>query len=366
MSLQIENLRVKYNSTVALDGVSLDLEPGEMFFLLGPSGCGKSTLLRTVAGFIDQFEGDIRIEGKSLKGVPPHKRDFGMVFQNYALFPHMTVEGNVAFGLEARKIPPAERKSRTSAALQLVGLAGLGSRRPGELSGGQQQRVALARALVIRPRVLLLDEPLSNLDAKLRWEMREEIRRIHRLTKITTLYVTHDQKEALSMADRMAILNTGKLEALGQPRQLYYAPPTRFSAEFLGDVNPLTGTVSPDGKKIETRFGVLPLNNRSLPDGVHPNGSATVFCRPESTFLTAKENGVRIPEGFQALKTEARLLNTTFLGEGTLYEIELPDGIRWRILERGIQTQALVDGTQVTVAVDEHGWAAISLPMNLA
>ncbi|MGD0090692.1 MAG: ABC transporter ATP-binding protein [Planctomycetota bacterium] len=357
MSLQIENLSVTYGATRALDGVSLKLEPGEMFFLLGPSGCGKSTLLRAVAGFIEQFQGDIRIAGESLRGVPPHKRDFGMVFQNYALFPHLTVHGNVAFGLEARKAPAAQREARVAEALDMVGLAGFGARRPGELSGGQQQRVALARALVIRPRVLLLDEPLSNLDARLRWEMREEIRRIHRQTKITTLYVTHDQKEALSLADRMAILRAGTVEALGAPRPLYHHPPTRFCADFLGDVNPLPGTLGSDGKAITTAFGAVPLNGGPLPQGLNPGGAALAFCRPENVAVL-DDDGAAAGD-FVPLNAAARIVSGAFLGESTLYELELPDGRHWRMLRHETRAQSLPDGAQVQLAVARGAWAAV-------
>jgi len=357
MSLQIENLRVTYGRVNALDGVSVKLEPGEMFFLLGPSGCGKSTLLRAVAGFVEQFEGDIRIGGESLKGVPPHKRDFGMVFQNYALFPHLTVNGNVAFGLEARKVPASERQSRVAEALDMVGLAGFGARRPGELSGGQQQRVALARALVIKPRVLLLDEPLSNLDARLRWEMREEIRRIHRQTKLTTLYVTHDQKEALSLADRMAILRAGKVEAVGAPRALYHHPPTRFSADFLGDVNALPGKLAADGKSVETSFGVVPLNGGALPEGLKPGAAATAFCRPEAVVVV--EPDTTPAAEFVLLNTDAKIVSGAFLGEFTLYEMELPGALRWRALRHETHARGLDDGEQVKLAVAREAWAAV-------
>ena len=356
MNLQIENLRVAYGATRALDGVSVELQPGEMFFLLGPSGCGKSTLLRSVAGFIEDFEGDIRIGGQSLKGVPPHKRDFGMVFQNYALFPHLSVDGNVAFGLEARDVPAAERKTRVAEALQMVGLSGYETRRPGELSGGQQQRVALARALVIRPRVLLLDEPLSNLDARLRWEMREEIRRIHRQTRITTLYVTHDQKEALSLADRMAIMRSGRIDALGAPRELYLKPPTRFSADFLGDVNALSGTLSPDGQSVATGLGAVPLE--APPATASWRGAAvTVFCRPESVLLYQGE--APLPATHAALAVEARVVSGAFLGESTLYELELPGSVRWRALRHETAQQGFADASLVKVAVGRGAWAVV-------
>ncbi len=362
MSLQIDNLRVTYGggATPALGGVSITLEPGEMFFLLGPSGCGKSTLLRSVAGFIEDFEGDIRIDGQSLKGVPPHRRDFGMVFQNYALFPHLTVDGNVAFGLEARNVSPSEQKTRVDEALKMVGLAGYGARRPGELSGGQQQRVALARALVIRPRVLLLDEPLSNLDARLRWEMREEIRRIHKATKITTLYVTHDQKEALSLADRMAILRAGKIDALGPPRQLYRFPPTKFSADFLGDVNAVPGTIAADGRSVATALGALPLHQTTLPEQLKPGAEALAFCRPETARISpAEAPKPGLTADYAWLNVQARVLSGAFLGEHTLYELELPGALRWRVLQQEVGAAPLADGVAVAVAVSSDAWAVV-------
>lgn len=369
MSLQIENLSVNYGTVQALKNVSLSLEPGEMFFLLGPSGCGKSTLLRSVAGFIEEFAGDIRIGGESLKGVPPHKRDFGMVFQNYALFPHMTVDGNVAFGLEARGVPAAERAQRVGEALKMVGLAGYGSRRPGELSGGQQQRVALARALVIRPRVLLLDEPLSNLDAKLRWEMREEIRRIHDQTKITTLYVTHDQSEALSLADRMAILNKGEVDALDAPRKLYRHPPTRFSAEFLGDINSLDGNLSEDGKSVMTIAGTFPI--ASIPESVRASGRVIAFCRPESVVLIPPEQSATESDGVTLLNLAARVRNSAFLGETTLYELDVEGHVEWRARRHelgnaGPGTQLFSNGSAVRLGVRKDGWAVVEPPRIIA
>ena len=358
MSLQIENLRVNYGSTPALKGINLTLEPGELFFLLGPSGCGKSTLLRTVAGFIADFEGDIRINGQSLKGVPPHRRDFGMVFQNYALFPHLTVNGNVAFGLEARQVPSGERASRVAEALKMVGLAELGERRPGELSGGQQQRVALARALVIKPRLLLLDEPLSNLDAKLRWEMREEIRRIHKQTGITALYVTHDQKEALSLAGRMAVMRAGVVEALGPPRALYRNPPNRFSAEFLGDVNGLPGTITADGKSFKSAHGVFDIGAVPLPENVRAGEEAIIFCRPESVHIQSVEDNSPPPPTFVPLNITAAIASSVFQGESTLYEIDcLPGQPRWRALRHESPEEALADGAAVKLFVAGHGWA---------
>jgi iron(III) transport system ATP-binding protein len=365
MSLGIRNLSVSYGPVVALQNVSLDLEPGEMFFLLGPSGCGKSTLLRAVAGFIEDLEGELRFDGESLKGLPPDKRNFGMVFQNYALFPHLTVMGNVVFGLEARRCPASEVRARSEEALELVGLTGFAQRRPGELSGGQQQRVALARALVIRPRLLLLDEPLSNLDAKLRWEMRAEIRRIHRQTRLTTLYVTHDQKEALSLADRVAILREGRVEAVGRPRDLYYDPPTRFVAGFLGELNVLSGTVisgpaAPEGSaRVRTALGEFqapraPAGGRVLGTGQE----VQLFCRPEAVVL-AGEGRPGALEGFQTLNGQARVAGSAFLGEFTLYELDLPGGVRWRASSREGNGQGFPEGAALSVAVAAEAWRVL-------
>src|SRR5215813_419209 len=212
MRVLIQSLTKTFGKTVALKNISLEIHSQELFFLLGPSGCGKTTLLRTVAGFYQPDAGEVLFGDKSMKGVPPHRRNAGMVFQNYALWPHLSVAENVAYGLEVRSVPAAEKKQRVAEALAIVQMEAFADRTPNQLSGGQQQRVALARALVIKPDVLLLDEPLSNLDAKLRLEMREEIHRIHAQTRITTIYVTHDQKEALSLAGRMAVMRDGVVE----------------------------------------------------------------------------------------------------------------------------------------------------------
>jgi ABC-type Fe3+/spermidine/putrescine transport system ATPase subunit len=235
--LRLAGIEKKYGSTVAVAGIDLEVRDGEFMTLLGPSGCGKTTTLGLIAGFFPPSRGEIYVKGQPVAGLPPYRRDIGVVFQDYALFPHMTVVENVAFGLRMRKVDGAETERRVKEALELVQLRGLGERRPLELSGGQRQRVALARALVIRPAVLLLDEPLSNLDLKLREEMRVEIAGLQRRLGITTVFVTHDQGEALVMSDRVAVMNAGRIEQVGAPAEIYERPATRFVAEFIGRMN---------------------------------------------------------------------------------------------------------------------------------
>src|SRR5688572_5714460 len=258
ISIRIQQLTKRFGAVTALQNLDLTIEPGELFFLLGPSGCGKTTLLRSLAGFYIPEEGTILFGEEDVTRLAPHKRNTGMMFQSYALWPHMTVAENVAFGLEERKVPKNEIKRRVHEALESVRMGQYEQRRPNQLSGGQQQRVALARALVIRPRCLLLDEPLSNLDAKLRLEMRTEIRRVCKESKLTTVYVTHDQKEALSVSDRMAILDRGKILQVGSPREVYRRPINRVVADFIGETDFITGTlVSTNGGQaiVDTPIG---------------------------------------------------------------------------------------------------------------
>lgn len=293
ISIEVANLTKSFGDTVALDGVDLKIEPGELFFLLGPSGCGKTTLLRSLAGFNQPEKGEIYFGPERVNGVPPHKRKTGMVFQSYALWPHMTVDENVAFGLKEQKLPRAEVKARTRDALDAVRMTGYGKRKPNQLSGGQQQRIALARALVVRPRCLLLDEPLSNLDAKLRNEMRLEIRRVCKEYQLTTVYVTHDQKEALSVADRLAVLNRGRILQVGTPREVYRRPQSRFVANFIGEANIVEGIVLDVGggmASVETGLGVVSgVTSQSAVD-LEAGMPALCVIRPESlkieTFRT--------------------------------------------------------------------------------
>jgi|CXWL01.1.fsa_nt_gi iron(III) transport system ATP-binding protein len=242
-SVQCRNLRLSYGATAVLKDLSLDIEPGEFFALLGPSGSGKSTLLRLIAGFVAHQSGELRVDGVDITGQPPWLRNIGMVFQSYALWPHMTVWDNVAFGLVERKVDRASARARVGAALELVGLGGYGERRPGQLSGGQQQRVALARTIVIEPQVLLLDEPLSNLDKTLRVQMRQELLALQRRLGITTIFVTHDQEEAMTTADRMAVLDQGVVQQVGTPTTLYDDPVNPFVANFVGTMNLLPARV---------------------------------------------------------------------------------------------------------------------------
>ncbi|AOB29601.1 spermidine/putrescine ABC transporter ATPase [Bordetella sp. H567] len=245
--VSLENLHKQFGASVAVADFSLEIADGELVAFLGPSGCGKTTTLRMIAGFLAPSAGTIRIGGKDVTDLPVHKRDTGMVFQRYALFPHMTVAQNVAFGLEMHKVPAAERDSRIREVLDMVRMASLRDRYPRQLSGGQQQRVAIARALAIQPKVFLLDEPLSNLDAKLRLEVREEIRALQQRLGLTTVFVTHDQEEALAVADRMAIMHDGKVQQVGTPDALYERPANLFVADFLGKMNFFQGRLAEDG-----------------------------------------------------------------------------------------------------------------------
>lgn len=339
MQITIRNLTKGFGVTPVLKSVSLDIRDGELFFLLGPSGCGKTTLLRLVAGFYPPDSGEILFGDRCVNDVPPHRRNTGMVFQSYALWPHMTVAQNVEYGLDVRCIPTAERGQRVREALAMVRMEELANRSPNQLSGGQQQRVALARALVIRPDALLLDEPLSNLDARLRLEMRDEIRRLHAELKLTTVYVTHDQKEALSLADRMAVLQGGVVEQLGDPRTVYRRPASRFVADFIGESNWVEGEVlSSDvtGVRIRTRLGEFLSSPRV---GLLPAVPVWVGFRPEALHPTE----VRI-NAF-----EGELRQTNYLGE--IEEYVLSAGAQ--VFKCFVQNpeRALPPGTRLTVGV---------------
>ncbi len=311
--LTLRALRKTYGQTVAVESLDLDVQDGEKVAFLGPSGCGKTTTLRMVAGFVAPTAGSISVQGRDITELPPNRRDMGMVFQSYALFPHMTVRANVAFGLKARHVAKEEIPPRIAAALQLVGLAGLEERYPRELSGGQQQRVALARVLALRPKLLLFDEPLSNLDAKLRVQMRHEIRRLQKEVGITSLFVTHDQEEAMTIADRIVVMNGGRIEQAGAPAEIYDAPQTRFVADFIGTANLIPGRVS------NNRFVSARGLDLDLPRGPVPNGGGEIVLsiRPEKVDI--------LPVG-HADALSARVERATKLGSLIEYLVTLPSG----------------------------------------
>ena len=337
ISIQVEKLTKRFGPVVALHGLDLTIRPGELFFLLGPSGCGKTTLLRSLAGFYIPEEGTIRFGDEDVTLLAPHKRNTGMMFQSYALWPHMTVAENVAFGLEERKVARDEVKRRVDEALASVRMDKYADRKPNQLSGGQQQRVALARSLVIRPRCLLLDEPLSNLDAKLRLEMRVEIRRVCQEFKLTTVYVTHDQKEALSIADRMAILDGGHILQVGTPREVYKRPNCRTVANFIGETDFLPGKVAGivDGNvTVETGIGRFDgvLGDTSRPPAA--GAEVTVSIRPECWELHRNAESRNVVRG--------RIGESIYLGEVAQYEFLTAAGPKLKIFERNPR---FVDGS---------------------
>jgi iron(III) transport system ATP-binding protein len=312
-AIRIYNISKRFGDTAALADVTLEVASGEICFLLGPSGCGKTTLLRSVAGFVEPDAGRILIGEEEITRKPPHERGAAMMFQSYALWPHMTVERNVAFGLEEKRVPRGEIAKRVGAVLEMMRLSAYSGRRIHELSGGQQQRVALARALVIQPRCLLLDEPLSNLDSRLRVEMRGEIRRICKDFGLTALYVSHDQKEALAIGDHLAVMDAGRIRQTGLPLEVYRRPRSRFVAEFLGETNLLTGRW--DGEGIATAAGLL-----RVADGAAGSSGAEALLsiRPEAWRLGAAKEPVNSVPG--------RIVETMNLGEMARHRFALDSG----------------------------------------
>lgn len=312
--VEIENLSLSFGETEVLKGVNLSIAEGEFFAFLGPSGSGKSTLLRAIAGFGPKPRGRIMVQGRDVAAQPPWKRDVGMVFQSYALWPHMTVRRNVAFGLEERKVVKTEIAGRVDAALEMVGLRHLADRRPSQLSGGQQQRIALARTIVVEPKVLLLDEPLSNLDANLRVQMRHEIRELQQKLKLTTVFVTHDQEEANSTSDRMAVLEDGVIQQVGPPMELYDNPANLFVAKFLGTANTIEGSIAgaEDRSTFQTKHGVR------IPAGTETQKACHMVFRPQNVTIdpanaSAKEADIRIP---------GRVRRREFLGSLVRYGVD--------------------------------------------
>ena len=326
--LRLSGLTKRYGVSTAVASLDLAVPKGELVALLGPSGCGKTTTLRMVAGLIEPTEGRIVVRSQDITSVPTYQRDMGLVFQSYALFPHMTVARNVAFGLEMRSVPKPEIDRRVKEALAMVRLEALAERKPRELSGGQQQRVALARALVIRPSILLLDEPLSNLDAKLRDEMRNEIRDIQQSLGITAVFVTHDQVEALSMCDKVVVMRGGKLEQVATPVDMYEHPATPFVASFVGRTNRLAGMAQEDGR--------VALSSTVVRVPGRPGGTVEIMIRPHRMRLVEAGSGEDVaPEGTNRLA--GRLTRVTFIGDLLQYHVD-------------------VGGTEIVVeAASDHG-----------
>lgn len=322
VDINISDIVKRFGHLEAVSHVSLEIQDGELFTLLGPSGCGKTTLLRLIAGFYHPDHGDLSFGGRSMVNVPTSERNIGMVFQNYALWPHMTVFENISYGLKIKKIPTAKIADKVARVVQMLNLGGLESRYPGQLSGGQQQRVALARALVLDPDVLLLDEPLSNLDAKIRVQVRAEIRKLQRELKITTIYVTHDQEEALTLSDRMVVMNFGKIQQIGEPLALYERPANLFVADFIGINNLMEAKVKEslhDGEILfETSVGVLRgIAENPLP----PAGACMVTVRPETCDID-----IQPPQHDQLNCLEGEVSFTYYCGNSVRYDVELRNG----------------------------------------
>jgi iron(III) transport system ATP-binding protein len=315
-SVKISNVVKKYGDFIAVNNISCDIKQGEFFTLLGPSGCGKTTLLRMIAGFNTIDGGNIYFDDKVINNIEAHKRDIGMVFQNYAIFPHMTVFDNVAYGLKARKVPKAEIGPKVMEALELVQISNLKDRKPSELSGGQQQRVALARAIVIKPGVLLMDEPLSNLDAKLRVQMRTIIRKLQKDLNITTIYVTHDQEEALAISDRIAIINAGHIMQIDTPTTIYKKPQNTFVAGFIGTSNFMEGTVEKCDADMTAHVNLKAGLDFSMKLKKKIEGPIKISIRPEQ-FIINDPDGKGIPGEIQMY---------TFLGDFANYEVKLANG----------------------------------------
>jgi ABC-type Fe3+/spermidine/putrescine transport system ATPase subunit len=328
MNIALQDIVKRFGSLEAVNHVSLDIRDGELFTLLGPSGCGKTTLLRLIGGFHEPDLGDILFGDRRVTGVPPYERNIGMVFQNYALWPHMTIFENVAYGLKLKKVPRRDIGEKVARALGLVNLVGLETRYPGQLSGGQQQRVALARALVLNPDVLLLDEPLSNLDAKIRLQVRAEIRKLQKELAITTIYVTHDQEEALTLSDRIAVIEHGKLQQIGTPWDLYERPANAFVADFIGINNLIPGRVHENTEtsgwvRVKTEVGLF---LSECDPRLNPGEHCVICVRPETASIAVKkpdEEGVNTMPGVVSF--------ASFIGNTIRYDIEVRSGLIFRV-----------------------------------
>ena len=336
VSIHFQDIVKKYGNNTIIPGLDLDVREGEFFTLLGPSGCGKTSLLRMVAGFNSIEGGTISFNGKVINDIAPSKRNIGMVFQNYAVFPHMTVRENVAYGLENRKIPKKEIKERVDEILETVKITQYADRLPERLSGGQQQRVALARAIVIKPDVLLMDEPLSNLDAKLRIEMRNAIRQIQHEVGITTVYVTHDQEEAMAVSDRIAVMKDGVIQHVSSPKSIYQRPANLFVANFIGRSNTLKAKLTGDALSFANGYSVA-YDNLDKREGEE----VLVAVRPEE-FVIDEKNEAGI---------DATVMSSVFLGLNTTYFVELYDGTQAEIVEESSISSIIPNGTKVKLGL---------------
>ncbi|HCD46752.1 MAG TPA: polyamine ABC transporter ATP-binding protein [Lachnoclostridium sp.] len=341
VAISIENAVKRFGKDTIINGLSLDIKPGEFFTLLGPSGCGKTTLLRMIIGFNSIEGGEIKVDQKVINNIPTNKRNMGMVFQNYAIFPHMTVKDNVAFGLKNRKIPASQIDAQVDEILKIVKIDHLKNRMPAKLSGGQQQRVALARAIVIHPEVLLMDEPLSNLDAKLRVEMRNAIKRIQQQIDITTVYVTHDQEEALAVSDRIAVMNGGVIQQIDTPKNIYQRPANLFVSTFIGLSNILSGiALVKNGETfIQIQDYTVPMDQ--LSQEVKDGQNIKVSIRPEE-FIISQEDGAGIP---------ATVKSSVFLGITTHYFVTLANGQEIEVIQNSDIWDIIPDGSKIRLAV---------------
>ncbi len=341
VAISIENAVKRFGKDTIINGLSVDIKPGEFFTLLGPSGCGKTTLLRMIIGFNSIEGGEFKVDQKVINDIPTNKRNMGMVFQNYAIFPHMSVKDNVAFGLKNRKIPASQIDAQVDEILKIVKIDHLKNRMPAKLSGGQQQRVALARAIVIHPEVLLMDEPLSNLDAKLRVEMRNAIKRIQQQIGITTVYVTHDQEEALAVSDRIAVMNGGVIQQIDTPKNIYQRPANLFVSTFIGLSNILSGiTLVKNGKtSIQIQDYTVPMDqlNQEVKDGQN----IKVSIRPEE-FIINQADGDGIP---------GTVKSSVFLGITTHYFVTLENGQEIEVIQNSDIWDIIPDGSNIRLAV---------------
>jgi len=351
-ALTLRGVSKLYGDVVAVRDVDLEVRPGEFVTLLGPSGSGKTTTLRIIAGFTQPDDGTVVLDGQDLTRVPPHRRGVGMVFQNYALFPHMTVAGNIAFPLEMRRVPKAERAKLVEEALRLVRLEGLGDRYPRQLSGGQQQRVALARALVFHPSLLLMDEPLGALDKKLREALQLEVMRVSHQLGLTVVYVTHDQEEALVMSDRIAVYSHGRIAQIGTGEELYERPASLFVADFIGESNIFRGTLRPADGVVETELGPLRVQPEAWArDDLRPGGRGAVVVRPERMWIRAPEAPARETD---AAALRGRIREVIYLGSTRKYVVELTPEVTATVRTQGRQLDDVPTGPDVVVGWDVH------------